>query len=251
MGRVICRRCFWPEALCWCGTIQPMDTETRLVFLMHPKEFKREKAGTGRLAHLCLARSEIHMGVAFDQHEPVQALLRDPTLYPVLLYPGRQARNLGDQPFQPAEFAGRRLTVLVLDGTWSGARKMLKLSPSLQQLPRIMFTPSAPSRYVIKQQPQAGCLSTLEAAHELLTVLARTGVDRYPLPQQMLDLFRRMQDFQIQCAGDPLRSGYRRSAYRAPADRRAPTGRRRRYLAAPLEPPSDSGPTATTIVSPA
>ena len=39
------------------------------------------------------------------------------------------------------------LLVLLLDATWSCARKMLKLSPSLQRLPRIMFTPSAPSRF--------------------------------------------------------------------------------------------------------
>lgn len=96
---------------------------------------------------------------------------------------------------------------------------MLNLSPSLQRLPRIMFTPSAPSRYIIKQQPAEGCLSTLEATHELLTVLARTGLDEYALPEQLLGLFQRMQDFQIKCAADPTRGGYRRHPYSAPAER--------------------------------
>ena len=54
-----------------------METRTRFVFLMHPKEFKKEKAATGRLTHLCLANSEIFMGIAFDAHEQVQALLHD------------------------------------------------------------------------------------------------------------------------------------------------------------------------------
>ena len=74
----MCYRCFWPQPLCWCASITPMETRTRFIFLMHPKEFKKEKAATGRLTHLCLARSEIHMGVEFDAHVEVQALIRDP-----------------------------------------------------------------------------------------------------------------------------------------------------------------------------
>jgi DTW domain-containing protein YfiP len=152
----------------------------------------------------------------------------------VLLYPGETARNLSRGALQPADLGGRRLVVFLLDATWACARKMLRLSASLQRLPRIMFTPSSPSRYVIKQQPQAGCLSTLEATHELLVALERSGLDRYPLPEQLLGLFQRMQDFQIRCASDPARSGYRHRPYRPPAERIAPQGRsgarRNRYL---------------------
>ena len=109
-----------------------------------------------------------------------------------------------------------------LDATWGGARKLLRLSPSLQRLPRIMFTPTTPSRYIIKQQPQEGCLSTLEAVHELLLVLERSGLDRYPDPEQLIALFHRMQDFQMKCAADPTRPGYRRRAFSDPATRRPP-----------------------------
>lgn len=210
-----------------------METRTRFVFLMHPKEFKHEKAATGRLTHLCLARSVVHMGVAFDEHEEVQELIRDPKNLPVLLYPGREAVNLSRAGLAPGTALGdlpvqlerRTLVVFLLDATWALGRKMLRLSPSLQRLPRIMFTPTAPSRYLIKQQPHAGCLSTLEATHELLLALERAGLDRYPLPDQLLALFQRMQDFQLRCAADPGRPGYRRRAYKAPAERVAPQGR--------------------------
>lgn len=217
-----------------------MRTATRFVFLMHPKEFKHEKAATGRLTHLCLPNSELHVGVGFDGDDTVQGLLQDPRFFPVLLYPGKTAVNLSTTDGLPdfqRELAGRQLLVVLLDATWSGARKMLKLSPSLQRLPRVMFTPSAPSRYLIKQQPQAGCLSTLESVHELLVALERTGLDRYPDPTQLLDLFQRMQDFQIRCASDPARPGYRRKPYRDPQDRIPPQGRsgsrRQKYLKKP------------------
>lgn len=207
-----------------------MATRTRFVFLMHPKEYKQEKAATGRLTHLCLPHSSLHVGVAFDDDESVQALLADPRHYPVLLYPGADALNL--TPATPAvlgPLAGalqqRTLLVVLLDATWALGRKMLRLSPSLQRLPRIMFTPEQPSRYVIKQQPHPSCLSTLEATHELLLALQRCGLDDYPLPDQLLGLFRRMQDFQLKCAAEPGRGGYRRQPYSTPAERKPPTGR--------------------------
>ena len=255
MSREMCYRCFWPKHLCWCTSLRPIETRTRLVFLMHPKEFKEEKAGTGRLTHLCLPNSELHMGKGFDDHEAVQALLSDAGNFCVLLYPGSKAINLSaagsmepealsQAKRQSAEVEGsppgsalrtfrlelqhRRLVVFLLDATWSGARKMLRLSSSLQRLPRIMFTPAAPSRYIIKQQPQAGCLSTLEAVHELLTVLERGGLDCYPQPEQLLGIFQRMQDFQIKCAADPARPGYRRKPYGDPAARRPGRGDRNR-----------------------
>lgn len=210
-----------------------MPTRTRFVFLMHPKEFKHEKAATGRLTHLCLAHSEIHMGVGFDGDADVQALIRDPGNLPVLLYPGPDALNLSE--VEPAAIPGRigpgspsnprQLVVFLLDATWSLGRKMLKLSPSLQRLPRIMFTPRAPSRYIIKQQPHPSCLSTLEATHELLVALEHAGMDSYPLPGQLLGLFQRMQELQVRCAADSTRGGYRRHAYRPASERTPPMGR--------------------------
>ena len=272
-----------------------MATRTRFVFLMHPKEFKEEKAGTGRLTQLCLPNSELHMSLACDEHPAVRAVLGDPRNFPVLLYPGRSALNLSEQasaeqgagqpnvgralcptlgakvsginpdlqegnasgaaadgitlPALRLQLASRQLVVFLLDATWSGARKMLRLSPGLQRLPRLMFTPSAPSRYVIKQQPQAGCLSTLEAVHELLTALERAGLDAYPQPDQLLEIFRRMQEFQIRCAADPSRPGYRRKPYGSPGDRRQPQGesgtRRQKYLRGPAA--ADALPGATRM----
>ena len=226
-----------------------MPTRTRFVFLMHPKEHKQEKAGTGRLTHLCLPNSEIQVGVGFDDHEPVQAILRDPANHCVLLYPGPQARNLSLGELTPADYAGKRLVVLLLDATWACARKMLRLSRSLQTLPRIMFTPTAPSRFIIKQQPQEGCLSTLEAVHETLLALSRGGLDDYADPAQLLQVFDRMQRYQIECANDPSRKSYRGGkGYSDPATRRPTRGHsasRRNYfikLPPPGPVPSAGGP---------
>jgi DTW domain-containing protein len=237
----MCYRCFWPQPLCWCASLKPMETRTRFLFLMHPKEYKQEKAGTGRLTQLCLSHSSLHMGMEVGEDDEVGELLKEDRYCPVLLYPGADAVNLSNKGASAASLSlgGKTLLVVILDATWSGARKMLRLSPGLRQLPRVMFTPREPSRYVIKQQPQEGCLSTLEATHELLTVLEERGLDRYPDPAQLLSVFKRMQDYQIQCACDPGRTGYRRAAYSKVSDRKPSrsrgTSRRENYLKAPAK----------------
>ena len=191
-----------------------MPSRTKFVILMHSYEFKRIKANTGRLTHLCLADSELFVGEAFDQHEAVQALINDPQNYPVLLYPGKDAVDLSAaEPSNSqlsalsSQLASRRLVVFLLDATWRLARPMLRDSPSLQRLPRIMFSGAAPSRYIIKRQPEPGCLSTLEAVHEMFLALDRTGLDAYTRPTQLLDLFERMQDFQIKRTAENRRLG--------------------------------------------
>ncbi|MEN9634997.1 MAG: hypothetical protein RL077_3401 [Verrucomicrobiota bacterium] len=218
MSREMCYRCFWPARHCWCGSITPMPTRTKFVFLMHPYEFKRVKANTGRLTHLCLSDSELHVGISFDKHEAVEGLINDPKNFPVLLYPTRDARDLSKGELPAADFAGRRLVVFLLDATWRLVRPMLRTSLILQQLPRIMFSNAAPSRFVIKRQPEAGCLSTLEATHELLGALDRSGLDHYTQPEQLLGLFQRMQDFQLRCTAENARRGRRHHSRRAPAE---------------------------------
>jgi len=208
-----------------------MPTRTKFVILMHPHEFKRIKANTGRLTHLCLADSEIHLGESFENHDAVQALIDDPQNYPVLLYPGKDSVDLSaagskelgaGSPENPGsnstlqalrfQLTQRRLVVFLLDATWRLVRPMLRLSPNLQRLPRIMFSNAAPSRYVIKRQPEPGCLSTLEATHELLLALDRSGLDRYALPEQLLTVFQRMQEIQITRTAENRRLGVSRHA---------------------------------------
>ncbi|PHX84851.1 MAG: DTW domain-containing protein [Opitutia bacterium] len=218
MSRVMCYRCNWPQLHCWCGSITPMPTRTKFVILMHPYEHKRVKANTGRLTHLCLADSELHLGIGFDEHEAVQALINDPQNFPVLLYPGRDSRDLSKGELPVADLAGRRLVVFLLDATWRLVRPMFRTSLSLQRLPRIMFTNAAPSRYIIKRQPEPGCLSTLEATHELLGALDRAGLDVYSQPTQLIDLFHSMQDFQIRRAAENALHSDRRPPRLNPQD---------------------------------
>jgi DTW domain-containing protein YfiP len=177
---------------------------------MHPKEYKNEKAATGRFTHLCLKNSEIHVGINFDGHSAVQSILNDPHNLPRLLYPGRNAVNLSENGFAEGIAPDRQLVMILLDATWRNAKTMFNRSLTLQKLPCLMFVPAEKSRYLIKKQPHDWCLATIEAAHELMLALEKAKLDTYARPNQMLDLFDRMQRYQIDCMHDPNRHNYRR-----------------------------------------
>ena len=117
--------------------------------------------GTARMSNLGLANSELHVAADLDSHPRVRALA-DAGPRTVLLFPGPEAV----EPWALPE--GPPTTLVVIDGTWIQARKMLERSTQLQRLTRVGFTPSAPGAYRIRREPAAHCLATVEAVAQVL-----------------------------------------------------------------------------------
>lgn len=199
-----------------CPAEPPMETRSRIVLLMHPKENRKQRTGTGRLACLNLASAEIIPGIAFDENPRFRALADDPGNYPVLLYPSPGAINLSSPDFAGGqagerfalELGERRLVVFLIDSTWRCSHAVLRESPGLLRLPRMEFQPRELSRWVIKRQPHDYCLSTIESIHELLVALEAAGLDSYPDKARLLDVFAAMQAYQIERAIDSGRPRY-------------------------------------------
>lgn len=220
--RTNCYVCFRPETACLCESIRAFSTNAHFIFLMHPKELKKEKAATGRLTHLCLTNSQVFDGVNFTEHQKLNQIIQDKNNFVVVLYPGDEARNLSRGEFYHEETKNKKLVIIVIDGTWATAKKMMKQSLNLHALPRLCFTPEKPSEFLIKQQPHELCLSTIESVHLLIQNLKTLNLESCTGEDVMLTLFRQMRDFQLKCASDPDRQGYRRSAYKLPSERRPP-----------------------------
>ena len=163
MPRPRCERCQRPLDHCLCPLIPSLDSRTRVVLLQHPSE-SSHALNTARLAALGLVNAQLRVGEVFDD---LVELLQTPGYRPALLFPGEHAQVLTAY----GEGDDRPLLLIVPDGTWRKARKLLYLNPLLEALPRVTLGAVAPSRYRLRKAPEPGALSTLEAVVEALNVL--------------------------------------------------------------------------------
>ncbi|MBK7864664.1 MAG: DTW domain-containing protein [Archangiaceae bacterium] len=179
--REVCYRCRRPRSVCWCGALKPMHSPTRVVFVQHPRE-SRVPISTCRMAHLSLPNSELHVALTGEKLDlPSDA---------AVLFPSDEAVDVTKLDRPPG-------TLVVVDGTWSNAKKVVNRSPKLKALPRISLNPDRPGNYRIRKEPKAHCLSTIEAV-----ALVLGHLEGQPLKfQPILSAFDRMVETQIDHIG--------------------------------------------------
>ena len=162
MSRPQCPRCLRPTTHCLCALIPSLDSRTRVLLLQHPSEVNHA-LNTARLAALGLVNAQLVVGEVF---EDLQSLLNPPGYQARLLFPAEDAQPL--QAYSPSD---EPLLLVVPDGTWRKARKLLHLNPLLARLPRVTLPDGAVSRYRLRKAPGPGALSTLEAIVQALDIL--------------------------------------------------------------------------------
>lgn len=197
------------RASCICEYLTPIRTKTRFIILMHPKEYKKEKNGSGRMTNLQLENSELIVGVDFSDHTRVNEILTEENSSSFLLYPGKNNFNLSVRNSkETSAFLGDQANIFILDGTWPCARKMLKLSTNLQQLQRVSFDNTIQSKFIIKQQPESLCLSTIESVYTVLNLLKNSNVEHCETKDFLIP-FEKMIEHQVECITNPNNKSYR------------------------------------------
>ena len=184
--RIVCERCWRPKVVCYCRFVTELHTQTRVLILQHPRE-RDVPINTARIASLCLPDARLMTGLAWSQNAELARALSDPSRPAALLYPGASAIDVEANP--PA----CPITLVVVDGTWWQAKKLVAANPQIAALPRYAFRPHTPSNYRIRKEPKDDYVSTIEALAHVLGVLEKDPA-RF---QAMLDPFRAMVDAQI------------------------------------------------------
>ncbi|RBL80640.1 DTW domain-containing protein [Streptomyces cavourensis] len=162
MSRTVCLRCKRPESHCLCALIPSLAPRTRVLVLQHPSE-ARHALNTARLAVLGLAGARRLVGEYFRPEQ-----WAEPGWASHVLFPGE-----GAQVLQPgcAAARGGPVQLIVPDGTWTHARKLLHINPELAALPRVMLPAGLTTRYRVRHADIPGALSTIEAVTHALNAL--------------------------------------------------------------------------------
>jgi DTW domain-containing protein YfiP len=200
--RETCLRCLRPADFCYCDLLPAIASRTKVVLLQHPRE-ARLAICSAWLTHLALPGSELYRGVRFDDDVRVREVAAMPGA--ALLFPGDGAVEAHARAGDPPS------VLVVFDGTWRQARKMLRANPALAALPRIALAPARASAYgALRREPSEVCLSTAEAVALALGVLERDPARFAPIS----DAFRETVARQLACGRGERRAPRHRGVAR-------------------------------------
>ena len=180
--------------------IKPLETNTKFVILMHPKEFKKTKNGTGHLTNNSIKNCEIHIGIDFSNNSRINSLINSEDYEPFVLYPGEDTIKLNDKKFKPKKNA----LIFIIDSTWPCSKKILRLSKNISSLNKISFMHNKSSIFTIKTQPNEHCLSTIESTLCVLEQLNKHEIETIHQSHldNFLNPFKKMVDYQISCTDE-------------------------------------------------
>ena len=181
-----------------CPYITPVDTKTRFIILMHPKEFKRTKNGTGHFTKLSLKKCELFVGIDFREHAKINQIIEDPAHLCYVLYPHEKSINLNEEKIGEE---GKQTVIFLIDATWPCSKAMLAASPNIDALRKVSFSHEEVSGFRFKQQPASYCLSTMESTLILLNRLNSHKIEDIE-PEVLEDFllpFRKMVNYQLTC----------------------------------------------------
>ena len=154
--------------MCLCAAVPTVATRTRVVIVRHHLE-KHRSSNSGRLARAALPNSVIvdHGGLGGPAVLP-------PLDGAWLLYPAGESVDV--------RTAAPPSQLVVLDATWSQARRMYRKLGALRGLP-VLRLPDAPVPAArLRESPGEGRVSTIEAIARALRLLEGDEVAR-PLEQ--------------------------------------------------------------------
>ncbi len=210
-NREKCYRCYRPKSSCMCQYFCEIETETKFVILMHPKEFKKVKNNTGHFTHQSLKNSELFIGIDFSEHKRINEIIASYESY--ILFPSQNAVNLTHTNPKNSK---KPLAIFLIDSTWSCAKPIFYKSKNLQNLQHMSFTTTKESQYEIKEQPDAAYLSTIESTLVVLEELNKHGIESIQEKslQRFLDPFFQMIQYQKDLINNPKSNAVRYKRYK-------------------------------------
>ena len=204
-----CYNCYRPKSSCMCKYINKIETKTKFIILMHPKEFKKVKNNTGFFTHLSLSNSELFIGIDFTNHKQINKIISTHESY--ILFPSKDALNLSKENPKKFKKSDRDMAIFIIDSTWACTKKIFTQSENLKKLKHLSFVSQRVSEYQIKKQPESNYLSTIESTLLVLELLNSWRVENIEEEEfnKFLTPFYKMIEYQQKLIQNPLSNAVR------------------------------------------
>ncbi len=157
-----CERCRVPFSHCLCPWLPTIESDCGVCLLMHDIE-PLKPSNTGWLIADVVRDTFAFTWQRTGVDPRLLALLADPQWQPLVIFPGEYAESRRVVEQVERENVKRPLFIL-LDATWTEARKMFRKSPYLDGLPVLSLRPEALSRYRLRRSTRSDHLCTAEVA---------------------------------------------------------------------------------------
>ncbi|WP_109511168.1 tRNA-uridine aminocarboxypropyltransferase [Pseudomonas ovata] len=157
-----CPGCRVIFSYCLCAWRSHATAVSAMCLLMHDTE-PLKPTNTGWLIADVIEDTHAFGWSRLDVDQRLLALLDDPQWQPYLVFPGEfvaQERVVN----QVAKGSGKRPLFILLDATWTEARKMFRKSPYLERFPVLSLAPEQISRYRLRRSRRDDHFCTAEVA---------------------------------------------------------------------------------------
>lgn len=161
-----CQQCLLPLKHCLCTSITPQVARSRFCLMMYDTE-PLKPSNTGRLIADILPNTQAFEWSRTKPAPELLAAVNTTDYQPLVVFPASYAspdREVYESP--PSQ--GKPPLFIMLDGTWTEARKMFRKSPWLDRFPVMSVQVSAPSSYTLREAHAPSHHCTAEIAIALL-----------------------------------------------------------------------------------
>lgn len=181
-----CAGCGLLPVDCLCATLPRVRVGTPLLIFQHVRE-RSKPTNTGRLFALMVESAIL---LPWGMREPAfdSGPLRDGSIDWQLVYPRAGAPVL-DPARTSAE--GKRVGLVLLDGSWSQCAHASRRLPGLAALPCVALPPAPPSFWTVRTQHLEKGRSTFDAALQAVELFEGSAVT-IPLRRAFAELTARM-----------------------------------------------------------
>lgn len=161
---VRCLRCRVSEAYCMCAWQPQVSANSAVCLLMYDAE-PLKPTNTGWLIADVVPDTLAFSWSRTEVDPNILAVLADPQWQPYVVFPEEYIpaeRVVHSVPNAELQAAGKRPLFIVLDGTWTEARKMFRKSAYLADLPVLSLQPKDISSYRLRRSTRDDHLCTAE-----------------------------------------------------------------------------------------